>query len=73
LLIISLLVFSVWLFENNEHPAGLAACFGIALPSLYLLFLVTRAKTKANYSRLSSIAKVVMAAGLFLLLLIWIF
>ncbi len=73
LLIISLLVFSVWLFENNEHAAGLAACFGIALPSLYLLFLVTRAKTKANYSRLSSIAKVVMAAGLFLLLLIWIF
>jgi 4-hydroxybenzoate polyprenyltransferase len=73
LLIASLLIFSIWLFENSEWVAGFACLGGIVLPSAYLLYLLTGAKTKAHYSRLSSITKMVMAAGLLLLILIWIF
>ncbi|TAK44327.1 MAG: hypothetical protein EPO28_04990 [Saprospiraceae bacterium] len=72
LLIASLLFFSNWLFENGKWPAGFACIGGIILPSAYLLYLIIHAQTKAHYSRLSSLTKAVMAAGLFLLILIWI-
>jgi 4-hydroxybenzoate polyprenyltransferase len=73
LLIASLLFFSVWLFKKNEWSAGIACLGGIILPSLYLLRMLQKAKTKAHYAWLSSITKIVMAAGLFLLVLIWMF
>jgi 4-hydroxybenzoate polyprenyltransferase len=73
LLIISLLFFSIWLFENQDWLSGLACIAGIVLPAFYLIHLLVRANTKAHYSRMSSITKAVMAAGLLLLVLIWMF
>ncbi|MFQ5445636.1 MAG: geranylgeranylglycerol-phosphate geranylgeranyltransferase [Saprospiraceae bacterium] len=71
LLIASLLLFSIWLYRYREWTAGLFCLAGIGAPLFYLLEELRSANIKPHYTRLSTLTKYVMAAGLLLLVLIW--
>ncbi len=71
-LLLQVVLFGKWLVEKEEW-AGLAFLVaGIILPLVFLIFKLKTAQVKAEFARLSLFAKLIMAAGLVLLVVIWV-
>jgi 4-hydroxybenzoate polyprenyltransferase len=66
-LLISLLVFVLWLWQRQESGSAVFTIAGVAIPLSYLIFLIIKADTKSDYSKASLTAKIVMLLGLVLL------
>lgn len=70
LLVLMLLLFSIWLFNEKKWMAMVFAWGAVILPLIYIIFLLQKAEQKKDFSRLSFLSKLVMASGLLLLILI---
>jgi 4-hydroxybenzoate polyprenyltransferase len=66
-LIFSLLIFVLWLWQRQELMSAIFTITGVGIPLGYLMFLINKAHTKADYTKASLTAKIVMLLGLVLL------
>ncbi len=64
---------SYWLVENSKFIALIFLIIGIMAPLIYLLKSINKSAVKTDYSRLSKLTKMIMLAGLVLLVIIWKF
>ncbi len=72
-LMLSLGWFCLWLFKIKAMVAMVFSVLAVLLPMTWLLYWLHGAKTREDFHRLSGLAKFVMIAGLFLLIVLWIF
>lgn len=68
LLLVLLFGLVVWLWNQGEWAASLLLVIGSAMPALYSLWLILKAKQASDFSRISKLAKIVMLGGLLLIL-----
>lgn len=68
LLVLLLIGLVVWLWSQGEWAASLLLVIGSALPALYSLWLILKAKQASDFQRISKLAKIVMLGGLLLIL-----
>lgn len=66
-LLFSLLFFVHWLWQRQEMVSAIFTVIGVVLPLGYLIFELQKAGSKADYSKASRTAKIVMLLGLVLL------
>lgn len=69
---LSLLFFTIWLFNNHQFIAGIYTLTLILLPLIFISIKTRQSKIKSDYSQLSKWIKWIMLSGLFLLILLWI-
>ncbi len=72
-MILFLCIGSYWLFVTEEKMAAFFALSGICLPLILIVNYLFKAEIKEQFSRLSQLVKMVMLAGLVLLIIIWKF
>lgn len=68
-LFLAVLFFSKWLFENEDLLPFAFSWIGLLLPLAAIAWLLVKAVDKVHFSRLSQLIKLVMLAGLLLLIL----
>lgn len=68
LLVLSLLVFVHWLWQWQELASALFTVVGVLLPLTYTLIFLSKSSSKADFTKASLMAKMVMLSGLVLLL-----
>ncbi len=66
-LLISLMVFVLWLWQRQASGSAIFTIVSVAIPLCYLIFLIVKADTKMDYTKASLIAKILMLLGLVLL------
>lgn len=67
LLLFSLLLFVHWLWQRQEVLSAFFTIFGVIFPLVYTLYFLRKANDKADFSKASFLAKMVMLSGLVLL------
>lgn len=73
LLLAGVLISAIWLWIYEEYISSLFLCIFILPVVIYLNILLFKSKSKKDFSRTSTLIKVVMLFGLILLCLIWKF
>ncbi len=68
LLLACMFFFMEWLWAHKAYLSLGFAVLGVVLPLGYSLFFIAKSKTKAQYKQASSLAKLIMLAGLILLI-----
>jgi 4-hydroxybenzoate polyprenyltransferase len=72
-IILGLLLSCKWLATQKEWAALIFTLLAICLPLLIILNYLIKSELKKHFSKLSHLTKMVMLAGLFLLIIIWKF
>ncbi len=67
-LLFSLVLFMSWLWQWHEFLSVFFTFFGVTLPLCYTLILLQKSKSKADFTRVSFLSKMIMLSGLVLLL-----
>lgn len=67
LLLVSMFFFLHWLWQRQAFLSLAFAVLGVTLPLVYSLFFIAKSNTKAQYKQASTLAKLIMLAGLILL------
>ncbi len=67
LLLFSLLLFVYWLLQRQELLSSMFTVVGVAFPLAYTLFFLKKANSKAEFTKASFLAKMIMLSGLILL------
>jgi len=68
------LAYSIWwLYLNSQTISFIFLLVAILMPMIYLMQSLLNAKTKKDFSALSQLSKLVMLAGLILLMTLWMF
>ncbi|MCW5920971.1 MAG: geranylgeranylglycerol-phosphate geranylgeranyltransferase [Saprospiraceae bacterium] len=73
-LLVSLLIFMLLVFWNQTNAPDWQVVAGgllLLLPSLFATLSILRARSRRDYSRASTLVKIIMFAGVFLLLRSW--